>query len=385
MASLSTRDIDGYSISCYISGLQYPCRKYDYLYITDTNCGSGQVSYLTYDSAKQTFYPNTNYYNYACTLSNGIRPNTSYTFYAYGKINGKIWYIGRSRVRTRRVTVKPGRVSMIWQNSCSSNSLDIGWKEASNADYYEIKITNTKTGSPEYYTSYSNSYRIRGLTAGVKYRILVRGVNSDIEGDWSSEKFLYTQPETPTMKVYETANEHIKIQVNVSGYWSYVNIYCPDTGQTVRVQYNDSSKLARFYNLKKSTTYTFYARTYIDGVSTASEQSYISATTSGKPRPQNFWWWSEKTKDCVKLDDREWNSFTSRINEFRSYKNLASISFYQVSEGITFKAAHYNQAKNAINDMNSTGLSDVKKGQQMKFETLATNLNRMANKLNEIE
>ena len=47
----------------------------------------------------------------------------------------------------------------------------------------------------------------------------------------------------------------------------------------------------------------------------------------------------------------EWNNFTARINEFRSYKNLSTISFVAAVKGQPMTAAQVNVARSAINDM----------------------------------
>ena len=63
------------------------------------------------------------------------------------------------------------------------------------------------------------------------------------------------------------------------------------------------------------------------------------------------------------LKATEWNSFTSKINEFRDWKGLSDYSFTTAVKGNTFTAAMFNQAVTAINAMYSNNpLSSVSKG-----------------------
>jgi len=47
----------------------------------------------------------------------------------------------------------------------------------------------------------------------------------------------------------------------------------------------------------------------------------------------------------------EWNDFTTRINDFRVYKELSTYSFTTASSGGAFYASIINEARTAINDM----------------------------------
>ncbi len=51
------------------------------------------------------------------------------------------------------------------------------------------------------------------------------------------------------------------------------------------------------------------------------------------------------------LTAEEWNSFTTRINEFRSYKGYSNYSFTQAVAGTEMTAAVVNQARTAISTM----------------------------------
>jgi hypothetical protein len=88
--------------------------------------------------------------------------------------------------------------------------------------------------------------------------------------------------------------------------------------------------------------------------------SWLTVTVGGS-RPTNWAWTTSfvsggsmtyySAKKYTVLPASEWNNFTTRINDFRSYKGLSNYSFTTVSAGTTFTATIYNQARNAINDM----------------------------------
>jgi hypothetical protein len=65
------------------------------------------------------------------------------------------------------------------------------------------------------------------------------------------------------------------------------------------------------------------------------------------------------TADAIVMPYSTWNSFTSKINEFRTYysnkySNIGQYGFTTVGSGTIFTASIYNEAKNAINGMFDT-------------------------------
>lgn len=74
------------------------------------------------------------------------------------------------------------------------------------------------------------------------------------------------------------------------------------------------------------------------------------------PRPSNWHWTSTVNPGSqITLSAAEWNNFCTRINEFRSYKNLSSYNFTTVYSGTVISAAIVNQARSAINDISGHG------------------------------
>lgn len=65
------------------------------------------------------------------------------------------------------------------------------------------------------------------------------------------------------------------------------------------------------------------------------------------------------TADAIVMPASTWNSFTSKINEFRTYYSnkygsIGQYAFTTIGSGIVFTASIYNEAKNAINGMFNT-------------------------------
>lgn len=108
------------------------------------------------------------------------------------------------------------------------------------------------------------------------------------------------------------------------------------------------------------TFYVYAKRNSSDGL-----YEYIGSFDADFPeqtttRPDNWTW-----KTAIKLGDTisytstgfhpvsadEWNDFTTRVNEFRAYKELGDYSFTQVKSGDAFNQKIYKQAVEAISDM----------------------------------
>ena len=83
----------------------------------------------------------------------------------------------------------------------------------------------------------------------------------------------------------------------------------------------------------------------------------------------------------VVLTASEWNSFTSKINEFRRWKGLSNASFTTAVTGNIITASIYNEARAAIEAITGNSISSVSKG---SFLT-ASCLNTLVSQLNSIQ
>ena len=147
---------------------------------------------------------------------------------------------------------------------------------------------------------------------------------------------------------------------------------------TVSYAHNGATSLRLYYgtsassmssSVSLSTSASSYTLTGLSDQTTYymylyAENSYGTATsqtiseTTGITRPSNFYWPnSHHSGDaCNTFLASEWNDFCDRVNEFRTYKGLATVNFTQAVSGGQFTAAMFNNVRNAIYTMNSSGV-----------------------------
>lgn len=78
--------------------------------------------------------------------------------------------------------------------------------------------------------------------------------------------------------------------------------------------------------------------------------------TTSNPRPSNWSWYSAIASGAsINLSATEWNTFCSRINEFRAYAGLTQYYFTTVYSGTAISAAICNEAWYAINAISGHG------------------------------
>lgn len=134
--------------------------------------------------------------------------------------------------------------------------------------------------------------------------------------------------------------------------------------------------------LSPGTTYTLYG--YAEGsghIFYPAGSATFTTLPLGPVRPYDFSWTYAKTSGGnFNLTAAEWNSFTSRINSFRSYKSWSSYPFTTAVSGNSFTAAMFNQAVYAIYDMNSSVPSTQSSGNTI----YASLLNGLVSALNAV-
>ena len=111
-------------------------------------------------------------------------------------------------------------------------------------------------------------------------------------------------------------------------------------GATMTMWYND--------RLTPGTSYTCNCR--IEGQDWMGSRTFTTpAATPSVTRPSNWSWWSTiSSGSTVAITASEWNSFCSRINEFREYKGLTEYYFTSAYKGNPITAAMANQLVYAI-------------------------------------
>lgn len=142
-----------------------------------------------------------------------------------------------------------------------------------------------------------------------------------------------------------------------------------------------------FSGLSPGTSYDFRG----DATPTGSYmRSYYGVFSTTNNRPNNFSWTNIKSSEAAyNLTPAEWNAFLNKVNEFRTFKNLAAYSFDRtiiaagINQYVVPTANSFNSARNAISDMNpSVSLP----GFASSGETItAYHLNRIKDSLNSIQ
>ena len=135
-------------------------------------------------------------------------------------------------------------------------------------------------------------------------------------------------------------------------------------------------------NLSPDTNYEIGVRACNSGGCSSKTTQNIK-TLAENPRPNNWSWFTSKVQGGdFNLSANEWGGFTTRINDFREYKNLSRVTFGNFSSGQDFTASMFNLARNTIDSMNpSTSVpSSVSAGD----DVTASGLNGLRNSLNSI-
>lgn len=120
------------------------------------------------------------------------------------------------------------------------------------------------------------------------------------------------------------------------------------------------------YNLEAGETYYFRYFGFND-ISLTAFSGYVKVTVG--ERPELFEWTKPKVKgQPFILLASEWNDFTVKINEMRTYLGLSDYSFTNAITGEPFTATMYNQARKAIQGMGDdvgTYIPTVSSGQSI--------------------
>jgi len=149
---------------------------------------------------------------------------------------------------------------------------------------------------------------------------------------------------------------HVSTDSNFSSYDSYNSSFV-SSGSTVTRNVGTFSDGTYYWRAKAEDSQ------YVDSGYTSTRSFIISQ------RPPDWSWSSTYTKgDPFNITATEWNDFTARINDFRDYKGFSFYSFSALAgAGKNANASHFNEAIDAIDDMNpptlppstKVGVSDV--------------------------
>lgn len=272
-------------------------------------------------------------------------------------------------------------------------SLYVGWSESPTPNISTYRLKRRKIGGiSSTIATGARKWTITGLDYGTSYALSVAASDGYDFSNYSEENIATTTAKSPgnlTCPAYTQDTIDIRVADGMTGNWDYIRVYAYDNNifptykDITKAQYTSGIRVVTWTNLTAGVTYKFNAHTKYTYNNTDLSSVYWSndlyVTTSA--RPQNFAWDIPKVSGGAWPTAAEWNGLTARINEFRSYKGLSAYSFTTGYSGNPLTAAMFNQARNAIADMSTTGLPGVKNAGEMLY---ASDLNALVSCLNAI-
>lgn len=278
-----------------------------------------------------------------------------------------------------------------------SGGINMSWNSATNAQGYRWEIyqgnttsasalvANSSTTSTSasysglsqyvYYTvkvyPYRSGYTNGGYqTAGITTKDLTAPTIGSISGDGNGRVYFTWSASDAHSGMRSTNRYYVEISnANGSTYGngSYQNL----TYKTFTTDANGNEFVQNAYYYVKVVAYD----------AQGNNTSRNVRVQYKKARPTNWAWHTAKTAgQNVNITASEWNSFCTKINVFRQYKDLANYNFTTVSSGQVITASIVNQARTAINAMSppSAVPSAVSAGSTMTalfFNSLSISLN----------
>jgi hypothetical protein len=230
--------------------------------------------------------------------------------------------------------------------------------------YYGLNVDNGST-----YLFYSNTGNLLLNDYGTQHSLHVASVyqawNGNLySGTYTTTNIGTTAPKTPIFGTQNVAQTQLDaIGSGMSGNWSTIifewRVY-GSTGAWSNYSISNPQTILTVVNLTHSTQYEFRCRSYLSSVGLYSvNYTYGYPTTLVSLRPDN-WTWTTSIYTGAPLTINngliyvipasEWNSFTAKINAFRTYKGLTAYSFTTVSRGSRFLES-FNEAVNALSDL----------------------------------
>ena len=297
----------------------------------------------------------------------GLSPGT--TYYLYWEIttisgnsaNGSTTFTTQSPPAPPPIPNAPSYVSAT-ASSSTRGLITISWGSSSGATSYGVMIYLNGSSRVHNQTVTSTSLSVT-LSEYSSYRVDVLASNSSGNSSTSS-----TWVNTPDL----TPPSISSISGNGNGVMSF-SWYASDSGIGLR-SYNTyfvqiSNADGTTYGSGQYTTNSFMSfLSDGNGLSFKNNSYYYmrvmaydgsgnSSSSSVRVqfkdvRPSDWSWYTSKVSgSTVNITAQEWNSFCTKINQFRQYKNFSEYSFTTVYTGGTITAAQANQARSAIASM----------------------------------
>lgn len=329
-----------------------------------------------------------------------LTPDTFYDMHIRYVSNG----LTGATVTKTGTTLPVGGVPSTPTNLAIDDYIDKGWTlswdySGSPVSYYSLYATGDNASDDSFLTVNNPDDWDSGLAYGGIYDVKIKAVNAAGVSAWSSEQEMVVAPARPdTLTLDSVSDVSITVDIDESplGYYDNIVVYLKDSSYNiVQTLTKATDGLFTFTNLDPGTLYYVTAKAEIEGIYSLSELS-ISATTSAPSRP-NDWSWTTSIVSGNALGTfyesngqyyqeivtaTEWNNFTDRINDFRTYLGLSEATFVTVSYHGNSTASVLSQVITAIDDMNPP--TSCPSALTVGANVTAATLNGLKNSLNSI-
>ncbi|MGM0807479.1 MAG: fibronectin type III domain-containing protein [Bacillota bacterium] len=244
----------------------------------------------------------------------------------------------------------------------SKSTIFLDWDSSSTGSPYgyDILVNNLYATS----VTSGTSYLLENLNEYTSYTIKVVPYNSYGDGTSATVVARTLDQTAPTVDITAVTTSNSRISIAYSGNDPHSGI----AEYQVYISLPDATTLYYKTSLDDLITgYTFETdgtgnpliagKTYRVGVKAIDASGNVSTTDSEyyllpNTRPNNWSWYTAKTSGGnFSLTSDEWFKFCTRINDFRSYKNLSYYGFTDATSGGSFYAYMFNQARSAIVDL----------------------------------
>jgi len=333
----------------------------------------------------------------------GLSPGTEYIVNAWvtSLAGGTEYNWGSVYTSTLASTLRsPGNISYANLSTVSGNpnQLYASWGTASNATEYDIYLYN-ENGYYASYISYSTSYTFTWLPTGHTWYYQVYGYNSSGSSSspaTSNSASTVAQDTTPPTITYQSATGVGLISLGWSAYDNESGLRSSNPfklfigtadGGTVTLVHTGYTRSysATWYSDGLGNPFVvgswYYVR--VEAFDNLDNYGTLTYRIQYKHQRPGDWSWdlSMISGQNVNITATKWNSFCTRINQFREYKGLTLYSFSTVYSGNSIYAWEINEAVNAINPMVTSKLTIQNSG----VNASASLINLLATRLNSIE
>lgn len=308
--------------------------------------------------------------SYTYITVTGLAQHTTYQFKVYARNAGGNGTPAYSYFTTHdfRPPV-PGGISYVSAvaSTTTSGRLSVAWAASSYAAGYKIEIyrsNGTLAQSQVNVGSATREYAFSGLSEYTDYYVKVYGYNERGNGTPAFSPTVKTSDLTPPYLFNLRGDGNGRAYVSWSATDSgsglrststyYVQISSPNgntygNGEYTTSQFKTFTSDAGGNSLQNNAWYYLRVSAYDNARNSSTETTQIQYKMA---RPTNWTWHSVKSSGSnINLTAAEWNSFCTRINQFRIYKNLANYNFTTVVTGRDILASQVNEARTAIQQM----------------------------------